>query len=461
MVVKVERESQSASPEPQSTLAQYPGERVENPVVLWVGAGNFFSRLVKAGTFRELLERHGAYLTVIDIRSGEEVGELPKHANVRYYDVSKSEQRRNLVYNRFNEEGNRVFTHIYIATWPQAHLLSAVKYSTLCPGGDIIITKPLDMNIPMVKEIEKGVFPDLTEKMTVDDHYRNKGSIRALHAKMRELILEHSYGRLWGFRMWLVEPTTIEAENRLQALECGVIWDLATHLISLIQLFFLDLPYVALQGYTHGDPRKIHQVQLEIRKVLRKQYVGCQLTDGAETLAVIEVAVTFLYDGYKSSVRRTVPGLLVVGKAASRGKNIEGPVKQLDFQFERGPINLNYNTGTLWPAIYGFAPTSETGFCQPVTELLTYTQRRQKVEEASFGVRVPEPGQYHCGMPFSAAFRNVMLTNEVIDHPSGRNLLHSYTAGSDIRDIMNDLVAQDFLEKEKNWMIERDFGKFV
>ena len=64
-------------------------------------------------------------------------------------------------------------------------------------------------------------------------------------------------------------------------------------------------------------------------------------------------------------------------------------------------------------------------------------------------------------MSFEEAFHNLMLINQVKDHPSGRRLLHSYNTSDDIHDIMNNLIALDFLEKEKNWMIDRDFGKFI
>lgn len=471
-VVEKPQEIVLPTQQPLPTLAQHPGDPVKQPIILWAGAGNFFERIVNAGTFKHLLEDFGAHLTVIDIHPKEEIPaykeierQAPsKHSNIRYYQVSQAEQRRNLIYNRFAEK-NRPFTHIYIATWPQAHLLSAVKYSSLCPGGDIIITKPLDLNIPMVKDLQEGVFPDLTSKVTVDDHYRNKGCVRELHRHLSSWITKNNQ-KLRGFRMWLVEPATIESENRLQALECGVIWDLATHLVSLIQLFFLDKPHIGLLGYTKGDPQKLHGVKLQIRKVLRKRYSGCELkTQATETLAVIEVAVTFQFQTYGREpwVDSEIPGILVVGKAATRGRDIVGPVKQIDFYFEGGPLNLNYNTGVIMPEIRGYnSDTSkENGFCQPVIELLTHTQRSVRREETKYGGSAPEPGRYHCGMSFEEAFQNVMLIDGVKNHQSGRNLLHSYNTGDDIHDMMSILIAQDFLEKEKNWMIERDFGKFI
>lgn len=457
--------------QPLPALAQYPGHPVKQPIILWVGAGNFFERIVKAGTFQYLLENYGAHLTVIDIHPSEEIQaykELEdqarsKPSNIRYYDVSQAKQREDLIYNRLVEK-NQPFTHIYIATWPEAHLLSAVKYSTLCHGGDIIITKPLDMNIPMVENLQEGVFPDLISKFTVDDHYRNKGSVRALHECLPSWI-RSKCGQLRGFRMWLVEEKTIEKENRLQALECGVIWDLATHLISFIQIFFLDKPHLALWGYTKGDSKKLRNVKLQIRKVLRKRYVGCELkTQNAETLAVIEVAVTFQFETYGHApwVKMEIPGLLIVGKAATRGKGVIGSVKQIDFYFEGGPINLNYNNRNLTPEIHSYNPNKENGFFQPVIELLTHTQRRVRKEAVNYGdIYLAEAGKYHCGMPFEEAYQNVMLINEIKNHPSGRNLLQSYDTGADIHDVMNGLIAQDFLEKEKNWMIERHYGNFI
>ena len=140
---------------------------------------------------------------------------------------------------------------------------------------------------------------------------------------------------------------------------------------------------------------------------------------------------------------------------------MEGSVKQIDFYFEGGPVNLNYNTGVIMPEIFGHNLSTEKGFLWPVVELLTHKQRSVRKEETTYGISASEPGKYHCGMSFESSFQNLMLINEIKNHPSGRNLLHSYNIGDDIHDIMNNLIAQDFLEKERNWMIERDFGKFI
>ncbi len=313
----------------------------------------------------------------------------------------------------------------------------------------------------MVKTIQRGLFPDLNGKLFVDDHYRNKGSVRALHAMFSQFNEDGlNYGAVNSFRMWLVEPTTAEKEDRRAALECGVIWDLVTHLISFIQMFFLDPPHVGLSGYVKGDPRKLRNVRLEICKVLRRRYVGCELRNqNAETLAVIEVAIPFEYDTYAGWEKATVRGLLVVAKGATRGQGVTGSVKQIDFRFDRGPVSLNYNSGNLVPELRHYHPSQEHGFHQSVVELLTHSPRRANEQAPAGIVHSPEPGRYHCAMPFPASYQNVMIIDQIIHHPSGRKLLQGYPQGEDIRSIMDWLVGRDHLEKD--WLNEEEYGKWV
>lgn len=444
--------------EKRETLALHPGNIVEDPNILWVGAGAFFTRVVRDGAISRLLEEFNAQLTVVDVRPREELGKeiesLLNHDRVRYYNASVSEQRRNLFYNRKDESG-RLFSHTYIANWPQAHLLSGVKYSILCPGGDIIVTKPMDLNIPMIETVASGVFPDLQEKMVVDDHYRNKGSVRELHRILPDLQVK--YGKLRGFRIWLVEPVTIEEEKRLRALECGVIWDLATHFISLIQLYFLDPPYLGLAGYSNSDPERLRGVQLGIDKVLRTRYVGCELkSPTVETLAVIEVTIRFEYLTYDGWTPWQISGLLIVGKGATRGAGITGSIKQFDFNFEGASVNLNFDTGRLSPPFADFKASNEQGFHTSVIELLTHSHR----ELARNGNMNQAPsGRYHCGMPFGSGHGNVRFIDAIHRHPTSQELLRSYTAKDSIRSILDRMIGDQYLSRD--WLDPRRFVDIV
>lgn len=456
------------------TLAQYAGEFKATPNILWIGTGNFWFRLFRVGTFDALLRQHGASLTFADVNTFEQVVdrfrlsaeervkvlEFFQHPNVKYSNIANPTERQNLLYNRVDSK-DRVFTHIYIANWPEQHILSAMRWTSLAPRGVIIITKPLDLNIPQVQTIAAGKFPGFKGKIFVDDHYRNKSSVRALHRMFGQFSQANglNYGKLKSFRMWLVERKTAEDENRREALECGLIWDLATHLISFIQLFFLDAPHLGLSGYAQGNYGNPEDVRMEIRKVLRMRYVGCELKrEDAETLAVIEVAIIFGYQTYGGPVETTVSGLLVVGKGAARFEGVTDPVKQLDFSFERGPVSLNYNSGKLWPEFHDYRLTEEHGFFEPVIELLTHSLR-QDDDEGAEPAAMPEPGRYHCGVPFDTAFRNVMTIDEILRHPMGRKLLQGYRPGEAIGSIMDWLVGRDYLERD--WLDEVKYGKFV
>lgn len=363
----------------------------------------------------------------MDVRPREEIVDLPEHTNVKYFDVSNNQQRMDLLYNRTHNP-DKMFTHCYIANWPQAHLLSAVKYSTLCAGGDIVITKPLDLNIPMVEEIATGVFPDIQAKIRMDDHYRNKGSVRELHRIMPDLQLKEKLGKLRDFRMWLVEESTIEEEDRRRALECGVIWDLVTHIVSLIQLYFIDPPHVGLAGYSKGDSGRLRNVKLTIEKVLRMRYVECELENpNIETLSVIEVAIHFEHRTYGGWVPIQIKGLLVAGKGAKRGISTRGSVKQLDFNFERSNVSLNLQTGHISPPFNDFNPSSETGFHRPIVELLTHSYRLDKGKSK---INTPLPGSYHGGVPFTQSLYNVKIIEEIRSHPFGYELYGAINKGT-------------------------------
>lgn len=443
------------------------GKPVQSPRLLWVGAGDFFRRILRAGTFRKLLDI-GAKLAIADVQPIEErlcphvpnpevlwLQQQIQDGSIRYFNVRQASDRKNLAYGPLAEREG-AFTHCYVANWPQAHLLSAVKYSALCTGGDIIITKPLDLNIPMVVDIKSGMFPDLSDKVFVDDHYRNKGSIRELHRVFPDL--QRWYGKLRSFRMWLVEPTTIEIEGRQRALECGVIWDLATHLVSLIQLFFLDPPHLGLSAYGRIDETgraiNVKDVTLQIKRVSRKKYMGCELTSvQAETFAAIEVTLTFKYPTYAEEQLRSLDGLLIVGKGARRGEELIEPVKQLDFDFEGGHVSLNYQKDLLSPPLEGFAPREESGFHKPVIELLTHAWRGQEA------AGVERSGEYAYAVPFDSAFRNIMTIHDMHQHDSSVELLRSYPKAGPIRDILNDLAAHGLLDRR--WLEVERYGDFL
>lgn len=437
---------------PYDSLAAYPGRYVSRPRILWVGCGDFFRRVAKEGTF-DRLHQLGAEIVVVDVKP-KDLMQPTLPCFMTYYDVTDDEQRLALISDRRNSEHPQ-FTHCYISNWPQAHLLSAVKYSDLCHGGDIIITKPLDLNVPMVEDIAADVFPDIRAKIFMDDHYRNKGSVRELH-RILPTLQSQEYGRLTSFRMWLVERNTIEEENRLRALECGVIWDLASHLISLIQLFFLDKPHQGLLAYGMDDPNRICDVSLVPTKVLRMQYKDCGLRSGAETLAVIEVKVKFRHRTYVDNEWKpaVITGLLVVGKGAARGERVQQGVKEIDLRFETGTVNLCLGTERIAPPFHDYKPLKENGFGQSIVELLTHSQRNGNGQRSAD--QTPA-GRFNCAMPFADSYENVRLVNEILRHPSSRQPRWSYRQYEPIMTILARLVAEGALKKK--WL--NQFGNLI
>jgi hypothetical protein len=192
------------------------------------------------------------------------------------------------------------------------------------------------------------------------------------------------------------------------------------------------------------------------------RYVGCNLRNpNAETLAVIEITISFDYETYSGWISESIRGLLVVGKGASRGEGVSGAVKQLDFNFEWANMNLNFDTSHLSPPLNGFSPTNEKGFFLPVVELLTHSYRKHN----KFGSResvqpeLPSCGRYHCGVPFDRSYQSVNLISAIQHHASGTDLVRSYHRGEPIHNILDRLVGADSLGK--GWLDVKKFGDFV
>ena len=108
-----------------------------------------------------------------------------------------------------------------------------------------MIAKPLDINFALIETLEvANVWPNIVDRLFEHDHYRNKGAVAPVYNLFPELI--KTYGRLKKFEFYLIEHQTVEDEDRVDALRDGVIFDLATHLFALAQLFFIDQPHPGL-----------------------------------------------------------------------------------------------------------------------------------------------------------------------------------------------------------------------
>jgi hypothetical protein len=306
------------------------------------------------------LQKHGAHLTFTDILEEKNIRQSPP-PGCDYFNVSVPQGRANL---RCLLRGAPL-THIYIANWPDVHLLTAVKYSENCPGGTIVVAKPLDTNFQLIETIGRGGFPGIQQKIFVHDHYLTKSVVERIFKAFPKLI--GAYGEIQQFEFYLVEYKTIEDENRLDALKDGVIFDLMSHLVAVAQLFFLMGPRLA----TLQDARvQVTDVKVLIRQVARGRYIRCHLADNVETFAAVDLKVIVTYNNKRT---HSIPGLLVVGKGIKPTESVEADVKGIRLKFALNNRTANFSSGIINPPLTDLAVMREpeTGFYRPIVTSLS------------------------------------------------------------------------------------------
>ena len=110
---------------------------------LWSGCGDLFD---KAADAIQEVRKLGVQLTFTDIIPRENLPVQPP-AGTRFFNVSDPRRRGKLR----EYLHDKPLTHIYIANWPSIHLLTAFRYLDSCPGGAVIISKPLDTNFDLIE----------------------------------------------------------------------------------------------------------------------------------------------------------------------------------------------------------------------------------------------------------------------------------------------------------------------
>jgi len=403
----------------------------------WVGAGALYNHCLPA--LRSLYEQ-GARITICDTRPREELRyEIPQGERYEFFCVGKHEGRS--AFRNFARDNP--FSHIYIGNWPDGHLPTAIRYADFCTdGGIIIMAKPLDTNHQLIRSIAGGLFTDFPQKLFVHDHYRNKGGVQPLFNMLPSLIANYA-GRVNKFRAFLVEPQLIEDEGRLDALECGIIYDLHSHLFSHVQLFFLPETAPGLTDVTiTGMSREVTNVRMEIVQVVRARYHRCELVNpDVETFAAIHIILHVSFrDRYGRDRTREIHGLLVAGKGitAERGAASDVQIKAIEIFFEDKPVSLSLKRNTLTPNVPEFVPKhpQENGYFVPIVEALSSTRADLNGREK----RIPPL------MTFEEAAKNADYLNETLAIGRKNPMLY-YHAGATLAEVLNICCSNDGLHE--------------
>lgn len=405
------------------------------PHVLWTGCGAMLGRSCQALT---VLRDQGATLTFTDVKELEEGLHEPP-PGCEFLNVSTTAQRQELR----KRLRRHPLTHIYVANWPSLHLLTAFKYSEACPKGPIVIPKPLDTNFQLIETVAANAFPAIAHQLFVHDHYLNKSVVTSIHDAFPSLVEE--YGELRRVSFYLVEFQTIEDEGRLKALEQGVIFDLQSHLLSLLQLFFLTSPWPACRLRTGTE---VSDTRVEITRVARARYIGCDLPDMVETFAAVELKIVVTYAG--RSEPHEISGLLVAGKGIKPTESVEADLKGFRLEFALGPRTANLADGTINPPLkdLDFVVTRETGFYEPILYCLSHPRTELGLES---GAR----RNGHRLLTFDEARRNASLMHEIRQKGEG-NLVYYKRQTETLREVIARCVGAGNLNHE--WLPKGEFS---
>ena len=405
--------------------------------ILWIGCGDLLRRTT--GVLGRLRDDHGARFTFIDVCDAEHVKQAPLPESP-YYDVSSADQRSVLRKHLLEEP----VSHVFVANPPPQHLLTAFKYSELVPGGQIVIAEPLDTNIALIETIaSSNAWPDLTGKISVHAHYRSKGGVEPTHRAFPRLI--ELYGRVMSFEFYLIERRTVEEEDRLEALNVGVIFDLATHLFALAQLFFLDgTPALRIPGLT------IRSTSMNITRVARARYALCRIENQeAETFAAIEVEIIVVYSKSEQGrqIEHRIPGLMVVGKGIKPEPGIDADLKGMRFSQELQPRCVNLVRNEVSPPLtdldFYIADRDENGLGRSLVTALS-----SSCPSTHIGAERVSPV-----MSFMEAAQNARFLGEAISRASP---LIRYSVGETLEAVLAKCVASGALNAR--WLSDAGYA---
>lgn len=379
--------------------------------VLWVGWGDL-ARRCKPALLK--LEEGGTEIVAVDVVPP---GQLRSECPFPLYNLTVSEEMR-----EFTERArSEPFNQAYIANLPSQHLMTAWEVARITEGG-ITVAKPIDIDFRLVSNVRACPY-NQADRIKVHDHYRNKGGVMLLQRLLPALI--NRFGQVTRLRFFLVEPGTIEEEKRLEALECGVILDLMTHLFAVLQFLFpIEERSVELDRPRYS--------RLQVNQVARGRYRHCQLENvNAETFAVADV--TLFREFFNVSGRRVVrsiESLLVCGKGIRPDKDLEQPLKVLEITFEGQSVHVDLSLNAVSPLprdlLASIELSAESGFHEPILAGL------------SGEVEKEEPF-----MVFPEAYQNASLMDQAVT--LGNVELEYYDQKAVLWDIISQCCARGLL----------------
>jgi len=318
-----------------------------NRICIWGGNGSLAGKLAQ---WYETGAAEGVQFFAADIVPETEF--RPNFTGFAgYFDVTNGADRQKLI----ELARDQPFDLGYDATWPNAHLLNAMNMEPFFKH--ILVTKPF-VSIEQFSALEAlmhlAAFRCVREKLLMHDHFANKPGLTAL---LSSLSAAHSlYGKFSRMLIVITERRSVndpEEIKRQEALQGGMVPDLASHAVMMIQL-------LTRKGLMSRDSQGNYFRRLDRTIVptacVRAQMKLAALPENVDTACIIEYMVP-----EKLTLARedgTVCGkpfsntfyvLMVCGKGLSVTADASRDLKAVEISFQgqgraTGIIDLETNT---------------------------------------------------------------------------------------------------------------------
>lgn len=417
--------------------------------VLWIGYGDL-ARKCKEAFF--VIKDNGYDLIALDVKD-EPVG-LKTFTPDKLF-LRKSKDHHNELVSMAKRDG---FEAIYVANYGHQHISSAIEFQHYTPH--IIIAKPLDTCLDFLLNINKdrNNFTHLLPSIFIHDHYMNKPGVNFLKDLMLTLHADHNF--IESIKLFLVERETIEnkEQHRIKSLECGMLFDLAVHMISILQAIIPEkITWSDGQGIYERIAREISVIACITAKDAGSLLGKSTVIQGreAETFGLIELKVSekIYHEGIQEPIDKEFPVLIVVGKGVPPEQGITRDLKTIVLNFRSGAeIALDLDTygmrgiddKTLRAKGYGSIAFNQRGINLP---LITAAQNNFDFSNND------NPFQ-----PYTPALESIRILSEALRiapiRPKGYRAI--YTS---CRELVNILLRED--NRFSDWRLPENFGNYL
>jgi hypothetical protein len=353
------------------------------------------------------------------------------------------------------------FDAIYVANLSHQHITTAIEFQDYTPL--VIVAKPLDTHLHLLLTIQrdKPHFSHLLSKLFIHDHYLNKPGIRTLKKIMPKLHEQHCF--IDNIMLFLVEKDKIEdkEKHRLDALSNGMLFDLAVHLISILQ----EITPIGLEWYYEGrGPYRRIDRKIHVEACTTARYAGSVLGEStaifdgrlAETFGILELRVeeTISFNDIPNPRPRFIRVLIVAGKGVPVELGIMRDLKSVYLQFEEGgEVKLDLDTSRfngvdssiLQNAGYYDMDLTQRGINLPLSQ--------------SAKSRFKFPGGDNPFQCYTPAFESIRILSEALlkapKDPHGHK-------NKPCRDLLNELLTLNNMSSRfSNWDLPSNFRNLL